>query len=146
MERRKHSTAGSLSPPSIPSPPPPIDISTLGRKMPPMPPIPSLIPNGGATHGHLHSFDLNRPIANELSSEITRYLMIFSIFLVFLLLYNNMCPYVYLNLKIKRPKTILAPFLKLYRFSIREILSFRYKTLLYIYRNILKLIEYSMYL
>ena len=30
-ERRKHSTGGgSLSPPQIPSPPPPIDISTLG--------------------------------------------------------------------------------------------------------------------
>jgi len=70
MERRKYSMAGSISPPNIPSPPPPVNTSTLGRKHQfPPPPLPNML----HCNGHINMIDVNdKKSAVEISNELTR--------------------------------------------------------------------------
>jgi len=70
MERRKYSMAGSISPPNIPSPPPPVNTSTLGRKHQfPPPPLPNML----HCNGHINMIDANdKKSAVEISNELTR--------------------------------------------------------------------------
>jgi len=84
MERRKYSTPPShgLSPPMIPSPPPPVNTSTLSRKFraeqglpPPPPPVNQKNVNHCKTNGHINMVDFNindKKSALDASHDLTK--------------------------------------------------------------------------
>ena len=78
MERRKYSEAGSISPPNIPSPPPPVANSTLERLRSkasssafPLPP-----PSFPYNNGHINMIDIeSKKSAVDMSHELNRRVM-----------------------------------------------------------------------